>query len=196
MKSSPAWPVATMTGEARTPSWQECFDAGMTAPEAAAMRGRALNCAYAWSARNSLTWPKPPNPNRMPVTIRGVTYASQDEAARILKVSASRISHHLTKYGHADLVGLKKAGGQVGHIPPHLENPVIIGTRRWRSRKALAQYIGWNPNRVCRALGKESNSRLLDNLLAAIMAADAKREASPNHGRASQRAQRMEGIPL
>ena len=76
------------------------------------------------------------------------------------------------------------------------ENPVIIGTRRWRSRKALAQYIGWNPNRVCRALGKESNSRLLDNLLAAIMAADAKREARPNHGRAPQRAQRMEGIPL
>ena len=185
MKPSPAWPGAAMTGEAKKPSWRECFDGGMSAMQAAATRGVNLNCAYAWSARNSLTWPKPPNPNRMPVTIRGVTYASQDEAARILKVSPSRISHHLTTYGHADLVGLKKAGGQFGHSPPHLENPVTLGPRTWRSRKALGLYIGWNPSRVCRALGKESNDRLRDNLLAAIMAADAKREAQAQRERAA-----------
>ena len=186
-----------MMDDAWKPSWQECFDAGMTAPEAAAARGCRCNSAYTWSSKLGLTWPKPTvNGHCMPVKIRGVEYPSQAIAAKALGIHQSIISHHLTYYGHADFVGLKKAGGQAGYIPPHLENPVTIGTRRWRSRKALAQYIGWRPNRVCRALGKESNSRLLDNLLAAIMAADAKREAGPNHGRAPQRAQRMEGIPL
>ena len=186
-----------MTGEAWKPSWQECFDAGMTANEAAAARGRSRNSAYTWSARLGLEWPKPAvSGHCMPVKIRGVEYPSQASAAKELGIHQSIISHHLTFYGHADFVGLKKPGGQAGYIPPHLENPVTIGTRRWRSRKALAQYIGWHPNRVCRALGKESNSRLLDNLLAAIMWADAKREARHNPIRAPQRAQRMEGIPL
>ena len=158
----------------RCMTWAECYAAGMTAPEAAKLRGVKRSCAYSWSARVGVTWPKPPSAMRCPVRIRDVDYPSVQAAAEAMGVNQSCVSRHLTAHGHADLVGTKRQGGQFGRRVLHLENPVVIGAREWPSRKALASYIGWHPGRVSRALGKAGTQAMLDRVLAAIMAADAR----------------------
>lgn len=161
------------------PSWRECFNAGMTAPEAAAERGRAINAAYSWSSRHGLTWPKPVSKCRIPVRIRGTVYPSIAAAAEALGIDQSIICHHLRTYGHADLVGLLKRGGQRGKGGDHLKNPVHLCGRTWESRVALAKEIGWPRSRVSRALCRQGNHRLRANLLEAIMLADAEAARAP-----------------
>lgn len=160
---------------ARTFTWEALHAAGLTAPEAARVRGVNTSCAYTWSSRVGVKWPKPPSAMRCPVRIRGVDYPSIEAAARALGVHQSNICRHLALHGHADGVGLRKPGGQVGRRVKHLENPVKIGGREWHSRKALAEYIGWPPGRVVRAFGKSATTAMRDRVLAAVMAEDARR---------------------
>ena len=42
-------------------TWQECFDAGMTAKQASEARGTCLSAAHGWSKRQGLKWPRPDN---------------------------------------------------------------------------------------------------------------------------------------
>ncbi|WP_323717496.1 hypothetical protein [Paracoccus aminovorans] len=158
----------------------------MTAPEAAQVRGVGRNCAYTWSARAKVKWPKPPSAMRCPVRIRGVDYPSMEAAARALRVHQSNICRHLALYGHADNVGLRKSGGQIGNRARHLENPIKIGSREWHSRKALANYIGWSQSKVVRAFGRQGSDAMRDRVLAAVMAEDARRAQHAAHRRSDQ----------
>lgn len=44
-------------------SWQELFDAGMTAPQAAAERGETRQAARKWASRVKVAWPSSRGPN-------------------------------------------------------------------------------------------------------------------------------------
>ena len=158
-----------MNARHKPPTWQQCFDAGMTAPEAAQARGVGRSSAYSWSSRKKLQWPKIPSKMRCPIRIRGVEYASMDEASKALGIHQSVISRHLDRHGHAENAGKNRPGGQPGRAVAHLSNPVTIGKRTWPSRRALADDIGWTQHRVVRALGKTGSLAMRDNLLVAIM---------------------------
>lgn len=163
-------------GRCRKPTWRQCFDSGMTAPEAAAARGVGRSNAYSWSAAAGVTWPKPVSALACPVRIRDVLYPSMSAAADCLRVNQATISRHLTMFGHADDIGVRRPGGQIGSRARHLENPVRIGGREWPSRKRLADYIGWSSSRVCRALSRGSTPSMVERLVAAIMSTDAKKD--------------------
>lgn len=164
-----------MNMTARTFTWEALHAAGLTAPEAARVRGVNTSCAYTWSSRVGVKWPKPPSVMRCPVRIRGVDYPSIEAAARALHVHQSNICRHLALHGHADNVGIRKPGGQVGRRVLHMEKPIRIGEREWPSRKALADYIGWPRPRVTRAFGGQGTAAMRDRVLAAVMAEDARR---------------------
>lgn len=87
-----------------TPTWKQCFDAGMTAPEAARKRGKG--CPYHWARYHGLKWPPSPRTAAdRPCIINQVHYPSQKVAASALGVVHSTICLAL-RDGRDQRVGL------------------------------------------------------------------------------------------
>lgn len=112
---------------------------------------------------------------------RGREYHGSRAVARAAGVRHSNVSYHLRVHGHLDLMGedrrgAKNRGGS---------KPVAAAGRIWPNQRALAREIGRSDETVSRWLAHHP-----DRLLAALMAADARKTAT-----AMREAQMIDGHP-
>lgn len=103
-------------------------------------------------------------PRGNPVSHDGVIYPSETAAAKALGVTQRAISYHLNKYGH-----LGNMGKRMDRPDRRAGNPVRVGSREWKSRAALARYLG-RRREVVRDWVAAND---MDSLIAALMKADA-----------------------
>lgn len=124
----------------RTPTWQECFDAGMTAKQAAEARGRRVSAAYQWAQRRSLAWPCDYQRAGFYVW-RRKTYRGLHSVAKAAGVTFSAVARHLDRNGNLDTLGNGPRGGnRLGPNPPG--KAVEKFGRSWPSISALARDAG------------------------------------------------------
>lgn len=165
------------------PTWQECFDAGMYATEAARARGVRLDTARKWALRRGKTWPdgrSVPHGNRAstccPCEVRGKVFPSLRAAAKALQVKPNTISTHLAKHGHLDFVGTGSGGSRRWSM--HRAKPVDVWGHHFPSKKALAAHIGVPVGTVIGWLNGSVKCGS-DRLMAALMQADARKARQP-----------------
>ena len=103
---------------------------------------------------------------------RGRTYIGQRAVAEAAGVAVATVSSHLRDHGHLDRLGTGR--GTHGGARPSHSRPVCIGGRSWPSISAFARSIGITPRYAQKAI-REGRT---DKLLAALMAADARRAAA------------------
>ncbi len=101
----------------------------------------------------------------MRVRIRGTIYETVSDAAKALGVNETTVRTAIRR-GREDTVGLGKGRGPRDRTAHG--KPVRIGTFEWRSRKALAEYLGIPANTVNKAL-REGGPKAKANLLQRIM---------------------------
>lgn len=114
---------------------------------------------------------------------RGKTYIGQRAVAKAAGVSRHVVSYHLWRNGHLDNLG-------IGHVSgwPAGGNRRAVSKfgREWPSIAALAREIGRPVQTVQRWIAQAND----DRLLAALMAADARKTAA-----AMREAQMIDGHP-
>lgn len=115
--------------------------------------------------------------NCVPVRIRGKVYPSITAAARAFRVKPCTVSSQLARYGHADGVGLGCKSPRHNGTGHHVK-PVTIHGRTFPSIKAASDFFGVSYSWLYKALTKDSPSNWQDRLLAALMAADARKTAA------------------
>ena len=164
-----------------TPTWQECFDAGMYATQAARARNVRLDTARKWAERRGLKWPdgrSVPHGNRAstccPCEAGGRSFPSLRVAAKALGVKPNTLSTHLAKHGHLDFVGTGKSGPR--RWSKHRAAPVDVWGHHFPSKKALAAHIGVPVGTVIGWLNGSVKSGP-ERLMAELMRADVRRAA-------------------
>ena len=115
--------------------------------------------------------------NCVPVRIRGKVYPSITAAARAFRVKPCTVSSQLARYGHADGVGLGCASPRHNAVGHHVK-PVTIHGRSFPSIKTAADFFEVSYSWLYKALTKDSPPNWNDRLLAALMAADARKTAA------------------
>lgn len=110
--------------------------------------------------------------NAQPCRINGVVYPSQKAAAAALGVSEGHVSKCI-RAGRFDGVVTQREGkrGNTNAI----RRPVVAFGRSWVSQSAMARDLGVDRGIVVRALRKGAKESARQILLAAVMAADARR---------------------
>ncbi|MFG6083901.1 hypothetical protein ACEUZ9_000136 [Paracoccus litorisediminis] len=96
---------------------------------------------------------------------RGRIYVGVRAVAQAAGVTEHTVSYHLNRHGNLDRLGVA-SGGNNGACG----KPVELFGRCWRSRTALADYVGRSDSRVSRWIRVGRS----DLLLAALMRADAR----------------------
>lgn len=100
---------------------------------------------------------------------RGREYVGMRAVARAAGVHHRSISYHLRVHGHLDRLG----AGQKRKAPQSAARGVVAHGRAWPSRAALARDLGVSGPTISRWLAHHP-----DRLLAALMAADARKTAA------------------
>lgn len=100
---------------------------------------------------------------------RGREYVGMRAVAQAAGVTKSTVLYHLVTYGHLDRLGT----GQRRRKPQNAARTVVAHGRLWPSRVALARELGVSPPTASRWLAHHP-----DRLLAALMAADARKTAA------------------
>lgn len=157
---------------APVPTWQECFDAGMTARQAAEARGMGLSAAYQWAQRRNLSWPCDYQRAGF-YKWRGKTYRGLHSVAKAAGVTFSAVSRHLERNGNLDTLGMGPRGGdRLGPNAPG--KPVEKFGKSWPSIAAVARDSGRNRTTIKWWLERGDDQ----SLLAALMAAEARKAAA------------------
>lgn len=160
----------------KTPTWQECFDAGMNAVEAAEMRGRSTNAARHWADRHGLRWPPAPPGggygNAMPCRIHGKLYRSQKEAAAALGVHPTTISHAIAR-GDLDDVGT--SNWREGNV--NGSRSITLFGRTFTNRAGCAAFLGISRPALYRRLRAGRVDDLLALFKRAVAAEMAQKDA-------------------
>lgn len=104
---------------------------------------------------------------------RGQTYIGRDAVAKAAGVGVTIVDYHLRVHGHLDRLGQ----GQHRQRPQAAAKPVEAHGRTWPSRTALAGELGVSLTTACRWVRADD-----DRLLAALMAADARKTAAALKG--------------
>ncbi|WP_295045148.1 hypothetical protein [uncultured Paracoccus sp.] len=146
-----------MTARARLHGTTSEYTRGCRCDQCKAAK-RAYNRAY-WE---SLGRP----PLGSPCTDGKTNFPSQTAAAAHFGVAPSLISYHLDKHGNLSRLG-KPSGGRTGGG----KTPVQIGPRKWPSKAEFFRYLGVTDD-TGRGWFRQSKT---DRILAALMAADARR---------------------
>lgn len=100
---------------------------------------------------------------------RGREYHGMRAVAEAAGVRHGNVSYHLRVHGHLDLMGTDRRGAKNRGG----SKPVNAAGRRWPSRGALARELGVCVPTISRWLAHHP-----DRLLAALMAADARKTAA------------------
>ena len=107
-----------------------------------------------------------------PYLWRGQTYLGQEAVAAAAGRAQNTVSSHLRRYGNLDRLGVGSGGSKPGQLDPAiLGHPVRKFGRCWPSQRALARDAGRALTTV-RGWLRHGHD---DRLLAALMAADARR---------------------
>lgn len=109
---------------------------------------------------------------------RGQTYIGQEAVAVAAGVTPHTVSAILNKHGSLDQLGVGRGNHRGSRRGGHNKRPVEKFGRSWPSQKSLAAYIGRHASAVQRWLAKGED----DRLLAALMAADARKTAAALKG--------------
>lgn len=150
---------------APVPTWQECLDAGMTATEAAAARGRSPYSAWTWAAKHGVRFARSPGHGAgCPCRINGRDYPSQAAAARDIGVSKVTI-RKLLDDGLDSIVRGKWRGGN-----QNARRSIVLFGREFPSHKAAACFLRISVRQLHRLRGAGRH----DELLALFMKQDAK----------------------
>ena len=152
----------------RQADWQSCYDAGMTAPEAAAHLGRCDSSAYGWASRRGLRWPNA-QPG-FPVSVRGKVYPSMAAAAKALGVTPHTLSDHLARHGNLDRAGIGKAGNGRNNAT---RKPITIAGVTYPTRKAAAAALGLSYGNLFKSIRAGRYDLILSRALKQGMARDA-----------------------
>ncbi|HUH39358.1 MAG TPA: hypothetical protein VL024_00665 [Castellaniella sp.] len=102
---------------------------------------------------------------------RGKTYIGQEVVARAAGVTGPTVAAHLSRYGNLDLLGVGR--GNHGKQRATASRPITIGGREYPSIKDCALAHGIRPGTAQRWVRDGRH----DRLLAALMAADARKTA-------------------
>lgn len=115
--------------------------------------------------------------NCVPVRIRGTDYPSITAAAYALGIRPNTISGLLLRYGTADGAGLGYRSPR-RNVTPHRQTPVTLFGRRFASIKEAADHLGFSYAWLYKALTKDKPADAMDRILAALIAAEKRRDAA------------------
>ena len=104
---------------------------------------------------------------------RGQRYIGATAVALAAGVAPSDVFYHLRQHGHLDNLGCGKGGNQAEITRRRFSRPVTVMGRNFPSRRAFADHVGVSPRTISWWL---ANGRH-DEILAALMASDARRAA-------------------